>query len=379
MAMEAQANQQPYSDEYEHVMLLKNTFDQNLFPSEFDKWTVNEQCDWVNENLRKFYPNVPESLLELIPASFHQGNYDRSGTSVPEWFDIDKYRKGQKFVKDNYIAVVSCMLLAVLHMYSFEDIVRGFIMGGNVHIPYPAFHRYLSTIWRITNWFNGEPWVEGTTAFKDMRATRRLHLLVRRKICRLDNDKIDAACTFANPWCPSRDIMLKDFSVMCLSEKDGQRPYKLFAESPYRPKSLSTAHLAATQCCFMGLVLLYPQQFGAHNVTDDELEAFCHIWRCYGYFLGIEDEYNFCRGSFEQVKQRTRDFYQYWLMPNFKDISPEWEHMTRCIVEPFNYLPLTYIPYKTAVLFSTEVFDIKMPNLRASLNYSERIAYKMWR
>jgi len=50
--------------------------------------------------------------------------------------------------------------------------------------------------------------------------------------------------------------------------------------------------------------------------------------------------HNFCRGNFDEIKQRTQDLYQYWILPNFKDVTPEWEHMTRCLVEPINYYPL---------------------------------------
>lgn len=56
--------------------------------------------------------------------------------------------------------------------------------------------------------------------------------------------------------------------------------------------------------------------------------------------------YNFCRGSLEEIKQRMRDLYQYWIIPNFKNVTPEWEHMTRCVVVPFNYYRYIYIPYK---------------------------------
>jgi len=89
--------------------------------------------------------------------------------------------------------------------------------------------------------------------------------------------------------------------------------------------------------------------------------------------------YNFCRGSLEDIKQRTRDLYQYWVLPNFKDVTPEWEHMTRCLVEAINYYPLVYIPYKVMALLATDALNISMPHLYASMSYAERITYKSWR
>lgn len=65
-------------DEYEYMNLLRNTFDRSLFSNDFDEWTVNQKCTWINKNLSKFYPNVAVSLLEFIPASFCQEDCDRS-------------------------------------------------------------------------------------------------------------------------------------------------------------------------------------------------------------------------------------------------------------------------------------------------------------
>ncbi|XP_011690006.1 PREDICTED: uncharacterized protein LOC105451336 [Wasmannia auropunctata] len=89
--------------------------------------------------------------------------------------------------------------------------------------------------------------------------------------------------------------------------------------------------------------------------------------------------HNFCRGSLEEIKQRTRDLYQYWILPNFKEVTPEWEHMTRCIVESVNYFSLMNIPYKTMALLAMDALNINMPHIYASMNYVEWITYKSGR
>ncbi|XP_011705487.1 PREDICTED: uncharacterized protein LOC105460685 [Wasmannia auropunctata] len=137
--------------------------------------------------------------------------------------------------------------------------------------------------------------------------------------------------------------------------------------------------MASIQCSFVGLVLLCPQKIGVHNATDEDIEAFCHMWRCYGYYLGMADEHNFCRGSLEEIKQRTRDLHEYWILPNFKEVTPEWEHMTRCIIESINYYPLIYVPYKMMILLAMDTLNINMPYLYASMSYTEWITYKSWK
>jgi len=138
-----------------------------------------------------------------------------------------------------------------------------------------------------------DPWIKGTEAYKDMQITRRKHFAIRKKVCQMDNEQIAAACTFANPWSPDRKLLQKDFAAACPLEKfDEQRPYMLCKNSLYKPKAINNADFAVTQgCMFVALPLLCPQNIGIYNATDEDLEGFCHMWKCYGYFLGMEDEY----------------------------------------------------------------------------------------
>lgn len=124
-----------------------------------------------------------------------------------------------------------------------------------------------------------------------MQVTRKMHLAIRDKACQMSHEQIDAACVFANPWCPDRELLLKDFATACPFEKFGQRPYTITKKSAYRPKSINNGDFAIVQSIFIVLPLLYPQNIGIHDATDEDLEAFCHVWKCYGYFLGMEDEY----------------------------------------------------------------------------------------
>lgn len=136
-----QANKKENPDEYKLVLLLKNTYDKKLFHNDFDTWTIKEQYHWIKKNLSKFYPNVPETLLKFIPASFCQPNFDRSPLEVPEWLNIDKYRRGQKFVRENYVSIIVIKLVGLIHVYSFNDDLKPIIIGGRSHTPYLGFER----------------------------------------------------------------------------------------------------------------------------------------------------------------------------------------------------------------------------------------------
>ncbi|XP_072762490.1 uncharacterized protein [Anoplolepis gracilipes] len=284
-------NKKENSEEYKLVLLLKNTYDKRLFHNDFDTWTTEEQYSWIKENLSKFYPNVPETIRNYVPALFLQPDFYRSSWEMPEWLDINKYRRGQKFVRENYVPIIITKLLAIIHLYSFNDGLKPIIIGGHSHTIDLGFKRYFSTMKRIYSWYNGEPWVKGTEAYKNMQAAHKMHLIMRKKLCQMDNEQIDAMSKIVEPLCSDREILLKDFAMACPFEKFGQRPYIMMSESPYRPKGINNMDIAGLQGTFVSMFLLRPQDIGVHNATDQDIEAFCHMWRCYGYYLGLEDKF----------------------------------------------------------------------------------------
>jgi len=140
--IEIQENQKKNSDKREQVLLFKNIFAREMFPNNFDTWTIKGQYIWINKNLSKFYPNVPETLLGYIPALFHQINFDRSPVQLPEWIDIDKYRRGQRFVSKNYYAIIMAKIIGLIYIQSFNDGLKAIIIGGQSHTPDLGFKRY---------------------------------------------------------------------------------------------------------------------------------------------------------------------------------------------------------------------------------------------
>ncbi|KAL6419603.1 hypothetical protein ACFW04_013691 [Cataglyphis niger] len=230
-----EANRKENPDKYKLVLLLRSTYDKNLFHNNFDTWTI-EQNHWINKNLSK-------SLFKL-----------------PEWLDMDKYHRGQKFVRENYASIMIIKLLGIIHVYTFNDNLKPIIIEEH-----------------------------GTQAYKDLQVANKLHLMMRRKLYQMDNEQIDAISKIVEPWCPDHEILLKDFAMACPFETFDQRSYIMISETLYRPKGINNMDLIAIQAVFVCMVLLRPQDIGIHNAIDKDIDALCHMWRCYGYFLGLED------------------------------------------------------------------------------------------
>lgn len=132
-------------DEDGFVMTFKDLFGtntRNKFPRDFDAWTVKEQCDWINHNITHFFPHMPQSLLNFFPAVFCELNFDQS-EKLPEWIDMEKYRKGQKFVQKHYTAIVISKILGMMYIFSFEEELRPLILGEHCHTPYLGFNKYI--------------------------------------------------------------------------------------------------------------------------------------------------------------------------------------------------------------------------------------------
>jgi hypothetical protein len=134
--------------------------------------------------------------------------------------------------------------------------------------------------------------------------------------------------------------------------------------------------MAITQFGFVGLFILFPRKFGAHGVSDEDMSAFVYLWRCLGYILGTDDIYNFCNGDLETVRQRSRDIINFWVKPNLREVSRDWEHMTRCIIEGIHY----YVPaitYEVSLLYLCNMLDIYAPRIRAALTFTQVMVYHL--
>ncbi|OXU29567.1 hypothetical protein TSAR_005260 [Trichomalopsis sarcophagae] len=236
-------------------------------------------------------------------------------------------------------------------------------------------HRYLSTASRFYNWYSHDVWTPGNPGHDDMRAVRRIHSLMRKKLEAMPNEELESKIKIENPWCPALDTARRDFQSTCPAPAPNQCPYTILSKYPnIRHKALNQGEMAATQFAFIALTVLSPKTFGLHDATDEDLEAYCHLWRGLGYLLGVDDDFNFCRGTLEDVKARSRDFIEFWVKPNFRDIRPEWEHVMRCMIEGIQY----YFPgstYETCLCDLAGVLNLHIPRFYSALSYASWIRH----
>ncbi|XP_029668921.1 uncharacterized protein LOC115238899 [Formica exsecta] len=341
----------------------------DCLPIDFDRWTLKEQYDHLISNTSKYFPNIPKSLRFVLPATFEDGDCGRPVNERPNWLDMDKFKRGQQFALRHFCSVSISNLMGLLQIFSFADGLKPLILSQKSNTPYRAFKRYVSSINRFRNWYTSNPWCKGTQAYHDIQTVRNLHRAMRRKLCNMSDDRIDLASEISHIKCPAFNTITKDFADACPTAENWQCPYTMS-----RMKGLNQGDMSGTQFACMGLIVLYPEQFGVYNASDEDLEAFCHLWRGLGYLLGIEDQYNFCRGSLQDIRQRTDDFIEHWVKPNFRTVTAEWEHMNLCIYEGIGDI-FYFNSYKVFLVHLCNMFKLNMPRLYNSLSLLERITY----
>ena len=303
--------------------------------------------------------------------------------SKPEWFDYDKFRRGQRVAKKYLFGLLLAETLSLLMLLYFPGALLSLTYTRKSDTPYKSFKRYLSTVMRVRSWYLDDIWQPGTEGHKNVRVVRAMHKKVRHE---LHNTKLDEvykkgtlskSCTFgckgAAIWSPLHEMIREDFQGSCPYLGPNQLPFLNYQKNPV---FLNQMEMAITQFGFVGLFILFPNQFGAHGVSDEDMDAFVYLWRCIGYILGTEDKYNLCNGELETVRQRSHHIINFLVKPNLREVSRDWEHMTRCLVEGINF----YIPgitYEISLLYMCNMLGICAPRLRAALTLTQEVMYHL--
>ncbi|KYN00551.1 PREDICTED: uncharacterized protein LOC108775787 [Cyphomyrmex costatus] len=341
-------------------------------PEQFDRWTLKQQYDHLMSNIRKYFPNIPESLRFIMPAVFENGDCSRRrGNAKPDWLIMDKFYRGQRFAERYFSGILIGTLMGLIQIFSFSDGIKPLILSQKSDTPYKAFERYLRTVRILRNWYTSDPWCEGTPAYRDIQRVRRLHSAMRSKLSKKSFKEIDEDSKIQNVWCPILGKITKDFADTCSIAKSQHCPYLIA-----RTTSLNQGEMAGTMFACISLTVLYPEQFGIFNASDEDLEAFCHLWRGLGYLLGMEDQYNFCRGDLQDVRRRSKDFIEQWIKPNFRTVTSEWEHIIMCLHESVVYMDILS-NYKVSLLYLCDIFELNMPRLYGLFSLREKIIYML--
>ncbi|XP_023341836.1 uncharacterized protein LOC111711671 isoform X2 [Eurytemora carolleeae] len=90
------------------------------------------------------------------------------------------------------------------------------------------------------------------------------------------------------------EILFADLFQLRLQSRDTYPEYEYFVNNKLK---FTQFDMVLVQIAFFGGVLLYPEWYG-FNGSDEELRGFLHVWRVFGYYLGITDR-TYCMTGLE--------------------------------------------------------------------------------
>lgn len=115
---------------------------------------------------------------------------------------------------------------------------------------------------------------------------------------------------------------------------------------------------------------MYPKEMGFSSRTED-LDRLIYFWRCIGYMLGIDDEYNLCEDNYQTVRTNCEQIFKHKFIPSLLEMKPESDEMSeRIIISASHYIVL--LRHRGLLRYLFEVANLNIPVV---LDQSENLFY----
>lgn len=255
------------------------------------------------------------SLEKIKKGDSIPGDTGRIVKDIPDWVDLEKFERAKRLY-DDYSSNISFGHLTGLFMiFLYTKRIEPFRITGKISTFVALLRRYISTVVHVRKWYTGDVWNPNDPAYKSLLVVRNMHKNVVEKL---------------NKNLPEKSAIHGSQFAMGM-----------------------------TQFAFIGIITLFPKKL-AIDWTKRDMECFIHFWRCIGYLLGMEEEYNICKGSYDDVLLLFNDILENEIKPGIKNPKEESVQMARDIVTVFSCISL--LSWKSLSKYWAENLDIKFRN-----------------
>ena len=130
-----------------------------------------------------------------------------------------------------------------------------------------------------------------------------------------------------------------------------------------------------TQMAFCGDFVNDPDQYGVakQDITNTELEGFIHVWRFFGYCLGMSDQYNLCQESFQESLKRMMAMKQLVIMPAMLNYDKEAYWMAKCYCRG-----LLFSSAKVILTHCFRAHGLELESYQKELSWSQKFNLKIY-
>ena len=120
--------------------------------------------------------------------------------------------------------------------------------------------------------------------------------------------------------------------------------------------------MALVQSGFFGGVLLYPEGFGI-KCSQEELTDYVFFWRGLGYLMGVDDRYNLCNGTFEEIHSLIKAIEQDLLLPSLQSPPNDFEMMSEAYIEGTNRSKRRFMTKEAIFALVSEGMGLFLPKM----------------
>ncbi|XP_059472382.1 uncharacterized protein LOC132194845 [Neocloeon triangulifer] len=205
-----------------------------------------------------------------------------SPMELPPWFDLEKFKRGQEFMRRNIFTFLYSKLSGLMCLLAVPSILRVLSCTSQSSEPCSAFNRYFSTLSHMMEWYDGDLLEPGSKAYQSLKLIRSRHSAAAKR---------------------SRKLGL-----------------------------MSQFDMIVTQFGFIGFAILHPKFFALHREKQEAWEGIAHFWRTVGYLLGIEDRFNLCTGSLEETKSLCLAIEEKVVAPGLRNPPSHFEPMATALI-----------------------------------------------
>ena len=278
------------------------------------------------------------------------GDTGKRSPFFPCWLDLELFRTGQKFARDNYGQVSFAHMLGIISLLANEQSRRILYSTHRSNTPEKSLKRYTATALHVYIWYNMD--IFSPTWVKSVRNIRHIHRGVSAYMGSLYGNNATAYRATKNvrkeeeaEYTPDEDLW-KAFELDLASSKYGRlmRNQSLFRDNStfkHDPKHLYNQYLMSlTQWSFVALPILFPEEITIPRWTDKELLGYAHLWAVISYVLGMDERYILCKNpkDLQGCKKYLRDMLEMYLIPSLFNMDFQGKVLIESLLSVSNFL-----------------------------------------
>eukprot|EP00088_Acartia_fossae_P027484 TRINITY_DN2823_c0_g1_i1.p1 TRINITY_DN2823_c0_g1~~TRINITY_DN2823_c0_g1_i1.p1 ORF type:complete len:369 (-),score=34.71 TRINITY_DN2823_c0_g1_i1:122-1228(-) len=289
-------------------------------------------------------PPSPEfqQLWEGIDVECHF----RFPTSPPPWLDEKLYDAGIRFVNKNLVGVGMSNGEALVSGLCIPSFFNALTFSGETNAKRRALYRYRDTGMHIfVKWYQSKPWLPDSEAAASFKIVNAMHAHIANKIRAVgDEYRSILESKYEDPGEQEQiDVLHRDLEN--LREQVGELPseYEKFVNNPI---VFTQFDMGLVQSSFFGGPLLFPDWYGCSRASEADMAGFMHVWRVFGYYLGIEDRFNLAQFDVATTRALGFEYLDRVVKPCCLHVNKQSVFLGQKIFfEPSNYFVWIYRNY----------------------------------